>query len=83
MSAYKSPIKQSNKNMSIEQDHHTSNLQVPNKKALAKLKGSKKSKNKKKKVDVEILVSTSSRNGSVSKKVNVLSFRSPIPDLIK
>lgn len=67
MSAYKSPIKQSSTNISI--DYNKPNLQVPNKKALEKLKGSKKSKNKRKKIDVEVLVSTSSRNDSLSKKV--------------
>jgi hypothetical protein len=51
-------------------DHRKPNLQVPNKKALEKLKGSKKSKNRKKKIDVEVLVSTSSRNDSHSKAVD-------------
>ena len=71
ISAYKSPSKYSKKNLyqNDNSDDAEAHLNVPNRKALEKLKGSKKSKNRKKKNDQEITISVSSKNDYSNKKV--------------
>lgn len=71
--------------MSIEKDDSNKeiHINIPNKKALTKLKGSIKSKNRRKKHDGDVLVSESSRHGSSHKKVIYLIYRSRIRDLMK
>lgn len=78
-------MKQSKKQMSIDEDDRNSqtHLNIPNKKALTKLKGSIKSKNRRKRIDPEPPVSASSRHGSSHKKVNGLIHRSLTLNLIK